>query len=170
MAAGEYTSVASQRELALAEVAVEREEIRTNDAAEQAELAAMIVAKGVDEDTAREVAAQVHRDVDLAVAVHAAEEMGIDVDDLASPWVAASSSFLAFTIGAVVPLLPLLLGITSSIPTIGLSLVALFLCGAVVTSVTSRSWWYGGLRQLLLGAAAAGVTYAIGEAIGTQIG
>jgi VIT1/CCC1 family predicted Fe2+/Mn2+ transporter len=170
MAAGEYTSVASQRELAEAQVAVERDEIRRNGPAEEAELAATFVAKGVDEATAREVAHQVHRDLDHAVAVHAAEEMGLDVEDLPSPWVAAISSFLSFTVGALVPLLPLLVGATSSLPTIVLSLLALFACGAVVTRVTSRRWWYGGLRQLLLGGAAAGLTYLIGEAVGTGIG
>lgn len=170
MAAGEYTSVASQRELAMAQVAIERAEILGNEPAEEAELAAMFVDKGVDEEVAREVASQIHRDVDNAVAVHAQEEMGIDVDDLPSPWVAAGSSFVSFAVGALVPLLPLMLGVTSSVPTILLSLVALFACGAVVTRVTSRSWWYGGLRQLVLGGAAAGITYLIGEAIGTQVG
>jgi VIT1/CCC1 family predicted Fe2+/Mn2+ transporter len=170
MAAGEYTSVASQRELAEAQVDIERDEIRRNGPAEEAELAATFVAKGVDEQTAREVAHQVHRDLDHAVAVHASEEMGIDVEDLPSPMVAAVSSFLSFTVGALVPLLPLLLGASSSLPTIVLSLVALFACGAVVTRVTSRSWWYGGLRQLVLGGAAAGITYLIGEAVGTGVG
>lgn len=170
MAAGEYTSVASQRELAQRQVAVERTEIERNGPAEEAELAATFVEKGVDEVTAREVARQVHRDVDHAVAVHAAEEMGIDVTDLPSPWVAAVSSFLSFTAGALVPLLPLLVGVTSSLPTVVLSLIALFACGAVVTRVTSRPWWYGGLRQLLLGGAAAGLTYLIGEAVGAGIG
>lgn len=170
MAAGEYTSVASQRELAQRQVAVERTEIERNGPAEEAELAATFVEKGVDEVTAREVARQVHRDVEHAVAVHAAEEMGIDVTDLPSPWVAAVSSFLSFTVGALVPLLPLLVGVTSSLPTVVLSLLALFACGAVVTRVTSRPWWYGGLRQLLLGGAAAGLTYLIGEAVGAGIG
>lgn len=170
MAAGEYTSVASQSELAEEQVGIERTEILRNAEAEEAELAAIFVSKGVEEDLARQVAGQIHRDVDNAVAVHAQEEMGLDVDDLASPWVAAVSSFFAFGVGALIPLLPLILGVTSSWPTIIFSLVALFACGAVVTRITSRSWWYGGLRQLLLGGAAAGLTYAIGLAIGTQVG
>lgn len=170
MAAGEYTSVASQRELAQKQVEIERAEIERNGPGEEAELAATFVEKGVDEATARAVAHQLHRDVDHAVAVHAAEEMGIDVTDLPSPWVAAISSFLSFTVGALVPLLPLVLGASTSLPTIVLSLLALFACGAVVTRVTSRSWWYGGARQLVLGGAAAGLTYLIGEAVGTQMG
>lgn len=170
MAAGEYTSVASQRELAQAQLAVERDEIVRNGPAEEAELAATFMAKGVDETTAREVARQVHLDLDHAVAVHAAEEMGIDADVLPSPMVAAMSSFGAFTVGALIPLLPLVLGASSSVPTIVVSLLALFGCGAIVTRVTSRAWWYGGLRQLVLGGAAAGITYLIGEAVGTQLG
>src|SRR5687767_1198544 len=110
MAAGEYTSVASQSEFALAQVDIERREIERNSAAEQAELAAMYVDKGVEEDTARDAAAQIHRDVDHAVEVHAREEFGVDVNDLASPRLAAASSFLAFALGAFVPLVPLLLG------------------------------------------------------------
>lgn len=170
MAAGEYTSVASQGELARSQVAIERREIVENAVGEQAELAAAFVAKGVEEDVAREVAEQIHRDLDTAVSVHAQEEMGIDVDHLPSPWVAASSSFAAFALGALIPLLPLMLGVTSSVPTIAVSLVALFAFGAIVTRVTSRAWWYGGLRQVLLGGAAAALTYAIGGAIGTQVG
>jgi VIT1/CCC1 family predicted Fe2+/Mn2+ transporter len=170
MAAGEYTSVASQRELALAEVEVERREIITNEPAEEAELAAMFVDKGVDEDVARAVAAQIHRDPDKALRVHAREELGVDADDLASPLLAAGSSFASFAVGALIPVLPYLLGVSSPWPAIVLSLVGLFACGAVVTRVTARSWWYGGLRQLVLGAAAAGLTYVVGDAVGAGLG
>lgn len=169
MAAGEYTSVASQSEFALAQIAIERREIQRNGAAEEAELASMYVEKGFEEETAREAAAQVHRDVDKAVEVHAREEFGVHTDDLASPMLAAVSSFFAFGLGAVVPLLPLLLGIEAVWPIVLLSLVGLFALGAVVTNLTSRSWWYGGVRQLVLGSAAAGLTYLIGEAVGTRI-
>jgi VIT1/CCC1 family predicted Fe2+/Mn2+ transporter len=170
MAAGEYTSVASQRELALKEVAVERHEILTNEPAEEAELAAMFVAKGVDEDTAREMAREIHLDPENAVRVHAREELNVDPDDLASPVLAAASSFVAFALGALVPLLSYLAGVETAWPAIGLSLVGLFGCGAVVTRVTSRSWWYGGTRQLVLGGAAAGLTYLVGEAVGASLG
>ena len=169
MAAGEYTSVASQSEYALAQIQVEREEIERNGPAEEAELAAMFVQKGVEEGTARDVAAQIHRDLEHAVDVHAREELGIDPHDLASPRLAAASSFLAFAAGAVVPLLPLLLGITAVWPIVVLSLLGLFACGAIVTQVTARSWWYGGMRQLLLGGAAAGITYLIGDLVGATL-
>jgi VIT1/CCC1 family predicted Fe2+/Mn2+ transporter len=170
MAAGEYTSVASQRELALAQIEVERHEIVHNGPAEEAELAAMYVEKGVEEDTAREAAAQIHRDVDNAVEVHAREEFGVDSTDLASPRLAAASSFLAFGFGALVPLLPLLLGGEAVWPIVVVSLLGLFALGAVVTNITSRSWWYGGLRQLMLGGVAAGLTYLIGNLVGAGLG
>ncbi len=170
MAAGEYTSVASQSEFALAQIDIERDEIERNGPAEQAELAAMFVDKGVEQDTAREMAAQIHRDVENAVGVHAREEFGVDANELASPKVAAVWSFFAFALGALVPLLPLLLGIEAVWPIVALSLVGLFACGALVTNVTSRSWWYGGIRQLLLGAVAATLTYFIGDIVGTSIG
>ena len=83
-----------------------------------------------------------------------------------SPMVAAVSSFFAFAVGAVIPVLPYLLGADSLYPSLVVTLLALFACGAVVTQVTSRAWWYGGTRQMLLGAAAAGLTYAIGTAVG----
>lgn len=167
MAAGEYTSVASQSEFARAQVETERAEIEHNDVAEQAELAAMYVAKGLDRTLAREVAAQIHDDIDNAVRVHAREEFGVDTDDLASPGLAAASSFLAFAVGALIPLLPFVLGVGSVWPTVLVSLLALFACGAVVTKVTGRSWWFGGTRQLLLGALAAALTYLVGDLAGS---
>ena len=170
MAAGEYTSVASQSEFALAQIETERREIEKNGPAEQAELAAMYVEKGVDESTAQDAAAQIHRDVDNAVEVHAREEFGVDPHDLASPRLAAVSSFLAFALGALVPLLPLLFGIDAVWPIVVLSLVGLFACGALVTNVTSRSWWFGGARQLVLGGVAAGLTYLIGDLVGASLG
>lgn len=166
MAAGEYTSVASQSEFALAQVKLEREEITENGKAEEAELAAMFVDKGMTKELARDAAHHIHRDVDSAVRVHAREEFGVDVDDLASPYLAAGSSFFAFALGAVLPLLPFLLGFTAVWPAVIVSLIALFGCGAVVTSVTDRAWWYGGIRQLILGGAAATFTYAVGSLVG----
>ena len=170
MAAGEYTSVASQSEFALAQVAIEREEILAHTAAETAELAAMYVEKGVDEDVARQMSEQIHRDPEQAVRVHAREEFGVDIDDLASPYLAAGSSFISFAIGALIPLLPYLVGVSSPWPAVVISLIALFGCGAVVTRITERSWWFGGIRQLLLGGAAAGLTYLVGEAVGRSLG
>ncbi len=170
MAAGEYTSVASQSEAAQHEIAKERREIVANPEAETLELASMYVEKGLDPDLAAEVARQIHRDVDLAVDVHAREELGVDPGGLASPVVAAVSSFLAFAVGAFVPVMPYLLGANTLLPGLVVTLLALFACGAVVTQVTNRSWWFGGLRQLLLGGAAAALTFGFGSLVGTSLG
>lgn len=166
MAAGEFASVASQSEAAEHEIAVERRELIANPEAEAAELVQMYVEKGLDHDLATEVARQIHSDVDQALAVHAREELGVDPDDLASPTVAAVSSFLSFAVGAMVPVLPFLFGWNSLVGSLVLTLIALFGCGAVVTRVTSRHWWFGGLRQMLLGGAAFALTYLVGSAVG----
>jgi len=105
-------------------------------------------------------------DADNAVAVHAREELGVDPGDLPSPTLAATSSFLSFAVGALVPVLPYLLGANTLLPGLVLTLVALFVCGAVVTQVTSRAWWYGGSRQMILGGAAAALTYLFGSLVG----
>lgn len=166
MAVGEYTSVASQSEAAAREIAKERTEIERNNAAETIELAGMYTKKGVDRDLALEVARQIHEDVDTAVSVHAKEEFGIDPHELASPMLAAVSSFLAFAVGAVVPVLPYLLGAETIWPAMALTLLALFVTGALATRLTSRAWWYGGLRMMLLGGGAAAITYVVGDLVG----
>lgn len=168
MAVGEYTSVASQSEAAAMEVAKERTEIRVNGAAEMAELAELYVRRGVDPDLARQVAEQIHRDPEQAVTVHAREEFGVDPDELASPMLAAVSSFIAFAIGAIIPVLPYLFGSSSIWPGLVLTLLALFVCGALVTRMTVRHWWFGGMRQMTLGGIAAGLTYLFGSLVGNS--
>src|SRR4029453_14511931 len=170
MAAGEYTSVASQSELALAEIQVERAELHRRPKAEQAELAQLYVARGVDKELAERVAEQPSGEPERALEIHTREELGINPHDLPSPWVAAFSSFLAFALGAFVPVLPYLLGASSVWPSLALSVAGLFLCGAVVSRVTARSWWYSGLRQFVLGAAAAGITYVFGSLVHAGLG
>jgi VIT1/CCC1 family predicted Fe2+/Mn2+ transporter len=170
MAAGEYTSVASQTEHTQAEIEVERREIANRPLAEQAELAQMYVDRGIDHDLAMAVAAQVHEDPQLALEIHTREEMGIDPDRLPSPVLAATSSFFAFAVGAALPLAPYVLGADQLWPALVISLASLFGCGAIVSKITTRTWWYGGIRQLVLGAAAAGLTYAIGSWVGTSAG
>ncbi|MFI8099932.1 VIT1/CCC1 transporter family protein [Streptomyces sp. NPDC086023] len=170
MAAGEYTSVASQRELVQAELDVERRELRKNPVDEMEELAALYVSRGVEPALAREVAMQLSRDPEQALEIHAREELGIDPGELPSPLVAAVSSFGSFALGALIPVLPYLLGATALWPAVLLALLGLFVCGAVVSRVTARSWWYSGLRQLLLGGAAAGLTFLLGSWIGGAVG
>nr|WP_030256339.1 VIT1/CCC1 transporter family protein [Streptomyces violens] len=170
MAAGEYTSVASQRELVQAELDIERRELRKHPKDEQAELAALYESRGVEPGLAREVAAQLSKDPEQALEIHAREELGVDPSDLPSPLVAAASSFGSFALGALLPVLPYLLGASALWPAVLLALLGLFACGAVVARVTARSWWYSGLRQLALGGAAAGVTYVLGALFGTAVG
>jgi len=169
MATGEYVSVASQSELARAEIEVEKAEIRRVPDAEQAELAGIYRSRGVDAATAAEVARQLSRDPEQAWRVHAREELGIDPDDLPSPWVAAGSSFLAFTAGALLPLLPYLSGGTTLLLPVIVALVALFAAGATVSRFTDRGALYSGTRQLMLGGAAAALTYGVGSLVGTSV-
>ena len=170
MATGEYTSVAAQTELTRAEIAVERAEIRARPLAEMRELAGLYRSRGVDPDLADQVAAQLSRDPEQAWRIHAREELGVDPDELPSPWVAAGSSFAAFTVGALLPLLPYLLGASSLLATGILAAVGLFGFGALTARFTRRGWPYSGLRQLMLGGAAAAVTYALGAAVGAGLG
>ena len=170
MAAGEYTSVASQSDLARREVEIERRSLRRSPDAERRELADLYISRGLDENLAMQVATQLSRDPDVALATHAREELGVDPDDLPSPWTAAASSFVAFSVGALLPLLPYLLGATALWPALILTAIGLFTAGAAVARVTARPWWYSALRQLALGGAAGGVTYLLGMAIGTGLG
>ena len=166
MATGEYVSVASQQELTLAEIEVEKLELRRVPKAEEAELALVYEQRGVEPGLAREVARQLSANPEQVWRVHVREELGVDPDDLPSPWTAAGSSFVSFLMGALLPLLPYLLGASTLAATIVLTIVALFAAGAAVSRFTVRTWWYSGARQLLLGGAAAAVTYAIGSAVG----
>lgn len=170
MAAGEYVSVRSQAEQALAEIDTERREIARNPRGEEFELAQMYVSKGLDPDLARQVARQLSVDPDTALDVHVREELGLDVGQLPSATLAAGSSFAAFAVGALLPVLPYLFGATTLGPAVVLTLFGLFLCGAFVTRLTPRPWWYGGGRQVLVGAVAAAVTYGFGSVVGAGIG
>lgn len=170
MAAGEYTSVASQRELVEAELDVERIELRRHPEDEMRELAELYVSRGVEPGLAHEVARQLSADPEQALEIHAREELGVDPGDLPSPVVAAASSFVSFALGALLPVLPYLLGAGTLWPAVLLALAGLFGCGAAVSRVTARSWWYGGLRQLALGGAAGGITFVLGTLIGGAVG
>ncbi|MBN6055606.1 VIT1/CCC1 transporter family protein [Nonomuraea sp. RK-328] len=169
MAAGEYTSVKSQTELMRAEIAVERRELARNPEGEQAELAALYRARGLDAELARKVAAGLSADPEQALRVHVREELGVDPDDLPSPRLAAASSFGAFAAGALVPLVPFLFGASGLAVAVVLSVLALFGFGAVVARMTARPWWLGGLRQLALGVGAAAVTFGLGHLLGVTV-
>ncbi|HEY8371197.1 MAG TPA: VIT1/CCC1 transporter family protein [Pseudonocardiaceae bacterium] len=169
MALGEYASVETQNSAVRAEVAVEREELRTNPAAEQAELVEMYVRMGLSRPTAEAVAEEVHADPELAVRVHITQELGVDPDEQPSPLAAGASSFLCFALGALLPLIPYLLGFDSLVAGLLVGAVGLFAMGAVVARWTTRSWLVNGLRQLGFGAVAAGATYLVGMLIGVSV-
>jgi vacuolar iron transporter family protein len=165
MAAGEYVSVSSQNELIHAEVDKERLELANNAAAEQAELASMLRARGVSAPTARQAAAEISAQPEKALAVHAIEELGVNPAELPSPVVAAGASLAAFAVGALVPLLPYLAGLHLLAVALGLAAVAAVIGGGIVARLTGRPFWRGALRQLVLAACAAGITYLIGLAV-----
>ncbi|HEX3335582.1 MAG TPA: VIT1/CCC1 transporter family protein [Jatrophihabitans sp.] len=163
MATGEYVSVQSQNESTQAELDVERHELKHNAEAELAELTQMYVARGVDPDVAHQVAVQLSRDPDQALLIHAQEELGVDPQQLPSPWIAAFSSLLAFSVGALIPLLPYAFGAKSIVISAVLAVIALFVAGVGASRFTSRGALYSGTRQLLVGILAAAVTFGVGS-------
>jgi len=169
MASGEFTSVSSQTELMKAEIEVERRELRIHPEDEERELALMYEAKGLRPELAAQVARELTTNPDVALDVHVREELGVDPNDLPSPWLAAGSSFIAFAIGALIPLIPFIFGAASVLPALLLSAIGLVVTGGIVGKITARPFWYGGGRQLLLGGLSAGVTFVIGLAVGTGL-
>jgi VIT1/CCC1 family predicted Fe2+/Mn2+ transporter len=173
MAMGEWLSVQSSRELNQRQLEIESAELSATPEEETDELALIYQAKGLSESQAREVAKRLVANTDMARDTLAREELGIDPSGLGgSAWEAASTSFLLFALGAVVPVLPFfaLSGGAAIAASVAVSAVALFVIGAGITLLTGRSIWYSGARQLLFGLAAAGLTYGIGKLIGTSIG
>ena len=166
MAAGEYVSVSSQNELVQAEVNKERLELENNPVFEQAELATMLRARGVSAVTARQAAAEISAYPDKALAVHALEELGVDPGELPSPVVAAGASLASFAVGAIIPLIPYLFGLDVLAVALGLAAVAAIAGGGMVARLTDRPFWRGAVRQLVLGACAAAITYLIGVGVG----
>lgn len=162
MAVGEYVSVRSQTELMQDEIDREKREIKANPEGEQSELVLLLRAKGLSESVALIAARELSANPEHVWRTHVREELGVDPDDLPSPWVAAGSSFVAFCLGAALPVLPYLLGYDSMLALILISAVGLVLAGAVVAHLTARSLIRGALRQLVLGSAAAAVTFVIG--------
>jgi VIT1/CCC1 family predicted Fe2+/Mn2+ transporter len=168
MGLGEYTSVRTQNEQVAHEVAKERAELERNPEVEAEELAGIWIARGLPERLARQVATILAKNPDQALLVHAQEELGINPDEQPSPWTAALSSFLCFSLGALVPLLPYLLGATALWVALAVGGFGLFVAGVLTARFTNRRWYVTGLRQLVLGLAAAGATYLIGKAIGVS--
>jgi VIT1/CCC1 family predicted Fe2+/Mn2+ transporter len=168
MGLGEYTSVQTQNEQVAAELDKELHELRVNPDGEADELVEMWAARGLPVGLARQVADVLKHNPEQALRVHAQEELGVVPDELPSPWTAASTSFVCFSIGALIPLLTYLFGVENLGLALAVGGVGLFVAGVLVARVTGRSWWISGLRQLVLGALAAGATYLIGTLIGVS--
>jgi VIT1/CCC1 family predicted Fe2+/Mn2+ transporter len=173
MALGEWISVQSSRELYERQIGIEREELEHNPAEEQEELALIYQAKGLPEEQARDLAARLIADQPAALDALAREELGVNPEDLGgSAWEAAISSFLLFAVGAIMPVLPFLFlgGFAAIALSVVLSTLGLFGIGAAITLLTGRSIWYSGMRQVLIGLAAAAITFGIGRLIGVSLG
>jgi len=172
MAAGEYVSMRSQREMYEYQIAQEREELEHYPAEEAEELALIYNARGVPMAQARAMTTRLLDNPARALDTLAREELGLNPDDLGSPWGAALSSFIAFCAGAALPLLPfaLALGPRPIAWAAGLSAVALFAVGATISLFSGRSAAAGGLRMLLIAAAAGAVTYGLGALLGVSLG
>jgi vacuolar iron transporter family protein len=173
MGAGEYISMKVQREVFEQLIHKEAHEIATMPDEEERELAGIFEAKGIEPATAASIAADVMKDPQIALETHAREELGIDMKEgLGSPWVAAGSSFVMFSGGAAVPLVPFLFtsGETAIVVSACLSAVTLFAVGAAMTILTGRGLLLSGARMLGIGAIAAAITYGVGNLVGGAVG
>jgi vacuolar iron transporter family protein len=172
MAAGEYVSVRSQREMYEYQIALEREEIAEYPEEEAEELALIYEARGVSLAQAREVSQALLARPDQALDVLSREELGLNPDDLGSPWGAATASFLSFATGAAVPLIPFLASMTGHralIATAVLTVIALFAVGLAISLFTGRQALRGALRMVLIGGGAGIVAFGVGRALGTLL-
>jgi len=172
MAAGEFISMQSQREMFENQISIEREEMRVMPDVEEEELTQIYINKGLSEADAKRIAAGLMADPQKALDTKVREELGLDPNELGSSWGAAIYSFITFSVGASIPLVPFLIssGQTAFIGAIVVALIALFAVGAAVSIVTGKSMLYSGIRQVAIGAAAAAVTYAVGKVIGANVG
>lgn len=170
MGVGEYLSVSAQVELAERELTIERHELVNRPAKERAELVDLYESRGLDKDMAEEVATALMSDVELALEVHAREELGVDPNNLGSPLRAAVASFSSFVLGAFVPLIPWLAASEGSngavIASIVLAVIAASTVGVVLARFTGRSRVRGAVRQVGLAAISAAIAYGIGSAVG----
>jgi vacuolar iron transporter family protein len=169
MALGEFASVTTANEQIESEVRVEKRAFRLHPEAEQAELADMFVTIGLSRETAAKAADEMHRDESRAVNFHLTQELGVDPEDKPSPWVAAASSFVMFAIGAIVPLIPYVLGFRSLWLGLLCGGVGLLIAGGVAARFTKKPLWFASLRQLLFGTVAIAATYVVGHLVGTVV-
>jgi VIT1/CCC1 family predicted Fe2+/Mn2+ transporter len=169
MAVGEWTSVQSQTQLVQAEIDKERIEIERNPRGEERELAAIFRHRGLSRELAARVASELSKDPDENWRVHVREELGVDPDEQPSPYIAGALSFVTFAIGAMVPLIPYLLGAQHLLWSMILGAISLLVIGGAVARFTARPVWTGAVRHLVLGAIAVAVVFGVGKAIGTGV-
>lgn len=169
MAMGEYTSVTTANEQIDSEVVVERRSFRLDPQAERAELAAMLADMGMTPQTAAAASEEIHRDENRALNFHLVQELGVDPREKPSPWVAAGSSFVLFAIGAIIPLIPYLLGYESLWLGLAFGGVGLLIAGGAAARITGRPLVFGSLRQLAFGGVAIAATYLVGYLIGVSV-
>jgi vacuolar iron transporter family protein len=172
MAAGEYISMRSQREMFEYQIGLERDELEEYPEEEAEELALIYAARGMDLEEARRITRELVKNHDAALDALAREELGLNPDDLGSPWGAAIFSFLAFAAGAALPLAPFLLGLplgSAVMLAAAIAGVALFGVGAALSLFTGRNAWLGGLRMVAIGGGAGAVTWFIGRLLGAAI-
>lgn len=171
MAAGEYVSVRAQRELFEQQIEMEKQELEMSPKEEEEELSLIYQAKGIPEADAHSMARRIVANPRTAIDTLAREELGLDPSQLGSPWSAAGSSFVAFIVGAFVPVLPYL--VTSGAKAFGfsalLSCLALFTIGALISMFTARGPLLSGLRMLLIGLLASAITYSVGWLLGVSV-
>lgn len=169
MATGEWVSVRAQKESLEYEIEVERRSLETSPVEEREELKVLFEARGIESELADRLATDLMRDPDLALRTHAREELGIDPSATGSPWAAAISSFFAFSIGALIPLLPWLLTTSGSdvVWSIVLSAAASLTFGGAIGWFIRRGALRWALRQLMVTTLAAAVTFGVGRLVGT---
>lgn len=171
MGAGEYVSMRVQREVFEKLIAVEKSEQANLPEEERIELQTIYESKGIPHDQAERLSQTVMADEKLALETHVREELGLNPDELGSPWGAAISSFFSFVGGAIIPVLPYIFshGGTAFVLSISLSGFGLLAVGAALSFVTGKNFVFSSLRMLFIGASAAAITYAVGYALGVSI-
>jgi VIT1/CCC1 family predicted Fe2+/Mn2+ transporter len=171
MAAGEYVSVKAQVELIERELRIERVSIAEEPRLETEELTALYVSRGIDREQAEAMASAVMADPEVALEVHAREELGIDPGEVGDPLAAAGSSFVAFAVGAALPLLPWFLssGAAAAVASVIIGLVAAATVGVVLATFTERSRFRTAARQVALAGGACALTWVIGSLLGATV-
>ncbi len=172
MSAGEFVSMRAQSELMQRELEVERVSLRRWPKDERDELVAIYERRGIDRAVAEQLVDEVMRDPELALETHAREELGFDTRSIGSPIQASISSFFSFALGALLPLIPWLVGSGTGavVASVVIGAVTAALVGVVLGQLTGRARWRTALRQLVVAAAAAAITFGIGRAVGLGTG